>query len=262
VRGKVTEIVKPAVQLRNVSKSFGGNVALSPLSLTIKRGETVALVGPSGSGKTTLLNIMATIIKPDRGEVIIDGVPSQNLKPGRELSRKVGIIHQQLDLVDQLPVIHNVLAGRLGEWGICRSLLSLMIPQDKELAFKALNRVGLIDKSHQRTSRLSGGEQQRVALARLLVQRPQAVLADEPVSSLDPARAEDLLAMLTDLVREENQTLIASLHAVKYARRYFSRIVALRQGRVFFDRPVSDVSDDDLARLYDLKEDADAQALL
>jgi len=261
VNGVKKNTVAPMFQLNNITKSFGGGFSLSPLSLVIQKGETVALVGPSGSGKTTLLNIMANIIRPDSGQVIIDGVPAQKLRPGRELSRRVGMVHQQFDLVDQLPVIHNVLAGRLGEWGLGRSLLSLFIPQDKHLAVHALERVGLSAKIYQRTAYLSGGEQQRVALARLLVQRPAAILADEPVSSLDPARAEDLLRMLVGFAREDEQTLVASLHSVDYARRYFSRLIALRDGAVYFDLPVSAVDDGTLARLYDLGEDANGEAI-
>lgn len=254
---KVKEMAKPALQLIEVSKSYGGTVALSPLSLMIKKGEKVALVGPSGSGKSTLLNIIATLIKPDAGgKVILDGVSTQELKPGGQLAGRVGIIRQQFDLVDQLPVIHNVLAGRLGEWGTIRSLFSLIIPQQKELALEALERVGLKDKAYQRTSRLSGGEQQRVAMARLLVQKPQLILADEPVASLDPARAEDVLGQLLSLAESENQTLIASLHSVENAKKYFSRIIALRKGKVYFDSPTSMVTESDLEGLYDLKEDS------
>ncbi len=259
--GKIKDFSKPAVQLNEVSKIYGGTVALSPLSLVIRKGETVALVGPSGSGKSTLLNVMAKLIQPDSGQVTIDGISINEIRPGRELSRRVGIIHQQLELVGQLAVIHNVLAGRLGEWSTLRSILSLIIPQEKELALQALERVGLADKLYQRTSRLSGGEQQRVALARLMVQKPQVILADEPVSSLDPARSEDLLKMLVGFTNEANQTLVASLHSVEYAKCYFSRIIALRNGKVYFDRPSSEVSEKDLACLYNLKEDANGKIL-
>lgn len=153
-----------------------------------------------------------------------------------------------------MPVIHNVLAGRLKDWGFLKSLLSLLIPQDKELAIKALERVGIGEKAYERTSKLSGGEQQRVAMARLLVQNPEVILADEPVSSLDPARAEDILYTLTKLISEEGQTLIASLHSVEYAKKYFNRIIALREGRIYFDLPAEKVTSDVLKELYDLKE--------
>jgi phosphonate transport system ATP-binding protein len=245
---------KNIFELNEISKIYERKIALSSLSLNIKKGEIVALIGPSGAGKTTLLNILATVLKPEEGKLLIDGLPVEQYKTIKELAKKIGVIRQQFDLVGQLPVIHNVLAGRLSDWGFFKSLISLVIPQDKGLAVKALERVGLSDKVYERTSKLSGGEQQRVALARLLVQRPEVILADEPVSSLDPARAEDILSMLTRLAKEEGQTLVASLHSVGYARKYFNRIIALREGRVYFDLPVEKVTADKLDQLYNLKE--------
>ncbi len=245
---------KRIFQLNDVSKSYGKMIALSSLSFNIQKGEIVALIGPSGAGKTTLLNTFANIISPDSGELIIDGLPISSYETSKQLYKKIGIIRQQFDLVAQLPVIHNVLAGRLGEWSFFKSLLSLIFPQDKDLAANALDRVGLIDKIYDKTANLSGGEKQRVALARLLVQKPEIILADEPVSSLDPARAEDILLMLIRLVKEENQTLIASLHSIEYAKKYFTRIIALRNGKVFFDLPANEVDDDLLSTLYTLKE--------
>jgi phosphonate transport system ATP-binding protein len=241
-------------ELKEITKAYERKIALSSLSLTINKGEIVALIGPSGAGKTTLLNILANILKPDSGELQIDSLISTAYKTGKQLARKVGIIRQQFDLVGQLPVIHNVLAGRLYEWGFLKSLISLVVPQDKNQALVALDRVGLPDKTYERTSNLSGGEQQRVALARLLVQRPEVILADEPIASLDPARAEDIISMLTTLAREEDETLVASLHTVEYARKYFTRIIALRDGKIFFDLPSEEVTDHMLSELYNLKE--------
>lgn len=240
--------------LKKISKIYERKIAISSLSLTVNKGESVALIGPSGAGKTTLLNILAGILSPNQGEVLIDGRPLSELMDQKKRAKKIGIIRQQFDLVGELPVIHNVLAGRLSEWGIFKSLLSMLIPQDKDYAIQALNRVGLTDKLYERTSALSGGEQQRVALARLLVQSPEIVLADEPVASLDPARAEDVLDLLVNIAIEENQTLIASLHSVDYARKYFDRLVALKDGELFFDLPASSVTDDHIKRLYRLKE--------
>ncbi len=245
---------KEVFKLSNLLKSYEGKRALSLSSLKIKKGERVALIGPSGAGKTTLLNLMANTIKADRGEILIDGIPMAEYGVGKQLHKKVGILRQQFDLVGQLAVIHNVLAGRLGEWGFFKSLLSLFVPQDEKVAVKALKRVGLEDRVYERTSKLSGGEQQRVALARLLVQHPEVILADEPVASLDPARAEDILQVLVKLAREEEQTLIASLHSVEYAKKYFSRIISLRDGEIYFDLPPEKVSSEDLDNLYSLKE--------
>jgi phosphonate transport system ATP-binding protein len=245
---------KDVFDLKEISKIYERKIALSSLSLNIKKGEIVALIGPSGAGKTTLLNMLATVIKPEEGKLVIDGAPAEQYKNSKALAKKIGIIRQQFDLVGQLAVVHNVLAGRLSDWGFFKALISLVFPQDKELAVKALERVGLSDKIYEKTFKLSGGEQQRVALARLLVQMPEVILADEPVSSLDPARSEDILFMLTKLAREEGQTLVASLHTVEYARKYFNRIIALRGGKVYFDLPVERITDDILEQLYDLKE--------
>ena len=145
------------------------------------------------------------------------------------------------------------LAGRLGEWSLRRSLLSLVSARDRGLAVAAVERVGIADKLHARTSRLSGGEQQRVALARLLVQRPGIVLADEPVASLDPTRADDIVRLLTAIVDESGNTLIASLHSVELARRYFTRAIGLRDGRLQFDVAMDGLEDGTLRALYDLE---------
>jgi phosphonate transport system ATP-binding protein len=245
---------KIAIETKNISKHFERKIALSSLSFSIKQGEMVALIGPSGAGKTTLLNAIAGLMPLHNGELLIDGKPITSYKKGKIFAKKVGVIRQQFDLIGPIAVIHNVLAGRLADWGSFKSLFSLLIPQEKATAKNALDRVGLADKLYEITSSLSGGEQQRVAMARLLVQKPEVILADEPVASLDPARADDVLAMLTKLVMEENQTLISSLHSVEYARKYFTRIISLKNGEIFFDLPTEKVTDDLLAELYQLKE--------
>ena len=243
----------PAVSLDTVGKSYADTVALAPLSLEVGQGERVAVLGPSGSGKTTLLHLVAGVVRPDAGTVTLSGRDLAGVRPGRELAALVGVIHQQLDLVPHLPVLHNVLAGRLGEWGLWRSLLSLVAARDRGMAVAAVERVGIADKLHERTSRLSGGEQQRVALARLLVQRPGIVVADEPVASLDPTRADDIVRLLTGIVAESGNTLIASLHSVDLARRYFTRAVGLRDGRLRFDVAMDELEDGTLRELYDLE---------
>lgn len=244
---------KKVLELKNISVAFDSNKVLSNLSLSINNGEIIALIGPSGAGKTTLINIVANIIQPDSGEMLIDGVPSISINNRKEYAKKIGVIRQQFDLINQLPVIHNVLAGRLNQWGVLKSILSLIRPQEKYLAKNALSRVGIIDKMFEKTANLSGGEQQRVALARLLVQNPEIVLADEPVSSLDPARANSILSLLVDLVKEENQTLIVSLHSVEYLKKYFTRVIAMRDGKIYFDLPIDKVKEEDLKAVYNLE---------
>jgi phosphonate transport system ATP-binding protein len=239
--------------LEGVSKAYPRSVALAPLSIRIDAGEKVAVLGPSGSGKTTLLHLMGGVIQPDRGSITVLGRPLASLGPGRELADLVGVMHQQFDLVPHLAVVHNVLAGNLGRWGMWRSLVSLVAPRERRTALDALDRLGIADKLYERTSTLSGGEQQRVAMARLLVQTPRAILADEPVASLDPARAEDLTKLLAEVAGESGKTLVASLHSVDLARKYFCRAIGLRNGEVQFDAPVGDVTDDTLERLYDIE---------
>ena len=240
--------------LEAVQKSYNGQPALAPLSLSVHAGESVAIVGPSGSGKTTLLNLMAGVIQPDMGTVILGGNNLSGIQANGELSRLVGIIHQQFDLVPHLSVLHNVLAGRLGDWSLAQSLLSLVWPRDRQVAMQALDRVGIGEKAHERAARLSGGEQQRVAIARLLVQDPQMIIADEPVSSLDPARAADILNMLKDIATERGKTLIASIHTLDLSSSYFERVIGLRNGVVQFDLPVEELSQERLVGLYELKE--------
>lgn len=240
-------------ECRGLSRSFGETNALDGVSLSIDRGECAAVIGPSGAGKTTLLHLFARLLDPDAGELTIDGRDYRDWQPGPAFSRRVGIMHQQFDLVEQLPAVHNVLAGRLGEWGLVRSLLSLLVPQDRSAAEEAMRRVGIPDRLFEKTARLSGGEQQRVALARLLVQKPGAILADEPVASVDPARARDLLGTLLEIAREDDLTLLVSLHTVDLALEFFPRIIALRRGRVLFDREAGAIGEDELETLYELE---------
>jgi phosphonate transport system ATP-binding protein len=244
---------QPAFILDGVTKVYGQVVALAPLSLEIGRGERVAVIGPSGSGKTTLLHLLGGIVQRDLGQIWIHGRPLSHLRFGREMARQVGTIHQQFDLVPHLAVIHNVLAGRLGQWSLARSLASLVSPRERHLAISALERVGIPHKAYERASRLSGGEQQRVAVARLLVQDPSIILADEPVASLDPARAEDLLRLLCDVASDGGKTLVASLHIVAHVRSYFSRVIGLRNGEVQFDVPATKVTEGMLNTLYQLR---------
>ncbi|MBW3577576.1 MAG: ATP-binding cassette domain-containing protein [Actinobacteria bacterium] len=244
-----------------VTHRYGDVHAVRDVNLSIAAGETVALVGPSGAGKTTVLRLVAGMLRPTAGRVLLHGQHLEGLQPGRDLTGLVGMVQQRLDLVPQLSVKHNVHAGSLGRWSLARALAALLLPLEQPAARAAVRRVGIDHKFHQRVSRLSGGEQQRVALARLLVQEPRIVLADEPVASLDPARADDLLALLARLARESGNTLVASLHAPQLARRHFGRMVGLRDGRVVFDRAAAAVTAELLDDVYRLGDAAEAGSL-
>ncbi|MDO4697193.1 MAG: ATP-binding cassette domain-containing protein [Pasteurellaceae bacterium] len=223
---------------------------LDSLSFSVKQGEIVALVGASGSGKSTLMKAIMGSVPISQGEIQLNGKPIQDYRNPKMYAQQVGMLHQQYDLVKPLSVVHNVLAGRLNQWGFWRSLWSLVMPQERHLAEQALTAVGLADKLYQATATLSGGEQQRVAIARLLVQNPQLILADEPISALDPVNAQHILALLTGLVRQQGKTLIASLHAIDYAQHYFDRMIGIQHGKMLFDLPTHAVTPEHLEQLY------------
>ena len=244
------------IALKNISKSYQGKPALRQITFSFPSNTTTAVIGPSGSGKTTLLYLMAGLLQPDRGELSIDGYSLAKLTPGKQLSSLLGLVHQQYDLVPHLLVVHNVLAGRLGQWSLWRSLASLVWPQERHLAETALALMGIGDKINERTSHLSGGEQQRVAIARLMVQSPKVVLADEPVASLDPALSEEMLGLLTELTSQANRTLVVSLHSPYLIKKYCSRVLGLREGRLMFDIPSARLTEPVLDQLYNLKRHA------
>ncbi len=245
-------ITTPVFTLRNVSKSFGSVQALVRVELEIGVGERVALLGPSGAGKSTLLALLNGTFHPSAGEVAVLGHNLARLNPRtrREVQRQIGTIYQQFHLVDGLRVVHNVNAGHLGRWSVFKALVSLLWPLETQLAAAALTRVGIPDKLYSRTGDLSGGQQQRVALARVLVQDPLAILADEPISNVDPERSREIMDLLRDLSRETGKTLVTSLHIVDFALSHFQRVVGLRFGRIVFDSPAEAVTPGMIDALY------------
>ncbi|MDY6805091.1 MAG: phosphonate ABC transporter ATP-binding protein [Cyanobacteriota bacterium] len=242
----------PIFELKNVSKEFGAVRSLTEINLQIEAGDRVALVGPSGAGKSTLLSLLGGSISPSGGEVWVLGRNLTGLRrrSRREVQRQIGTIYQQFHLVDNLRVIHNVNAGHLGRWSFWRAALSLISPQEVATAAKALERMGIAEKLYERSDRLSGGQQQRVAIARVLVQDPAAILADEPISSLDPQRSLEIMDLLRQLSLETGKTLVTSLHAIEFARSHYQRIIGLREGRIFFDTPAAELSSAAIEALY------------
>jgi phosphonate transport system ATP-binding protein len=214
----------------------GAPPALDDVTLRVAAGECVALVGPSGSGKTSLLRSLNGTVAIAGGSIRVEGVEVAKLR-GRALRRlrtRLAMIAQQHDLVDRLTVVQNVMAGALGRWSTPHALRFLIAPTAAELAEAraALTAVGIPEKLRSRTNELSGGQRQRVAIARALVQHPTAILADEPIASLDPALGEQIVRLLCDLARERNLALLCSLHQIEVARRHFDRVVELVGGRV------------------------------
>jgi phosphonate transport system ATP-binding protein len=239
-------------ELRDLHKVFDdGTRALDSVSLTIGRGEQVAFIGPSGAGKTTLFRLLNLTLRPTGGTLRVDGVDVARLSgPGlRAARRRIGTIYQQQNLVGRLRVIHNVLAGNLGRWSTLTAAASLARPRAAE-ASRALAQVGIPEKLWARTDELSGGQHQRVAIARVLIQDPDVILADEPVSSVDPTLAVTIVTLLRDLSNESGKTLLMNLHSVELALSHFPRILGIRQGRLHFDLPPDRVGPDLLGELY------------
>ena len=242
--------------LDEVRVRYGDTTALERVTLRIEPGEAVAFVGPSGAGKTTLLRLLNGSVRPALGTVKVSGRALASMGPDefRRVRASIGVVHQDLRLIPNLRVLQNVIAGRLGTMSLGTSVRALLFPPKYLVheVHEVLERVGIAEKLYERTDRLSGGQRQRVAIARALFQRPVALFADEPVSSVDPARARAVLQLLTSVSRERGMTLCVSLHNLELAREFFFRLVGLRHGRVVFDSPTSDLGNADFDALYRL----------
>lgn len=242
----------PVFELRDVTKRFDGLAAVDRATLAIRRGERVTVVGPNGAGKSTLLGLLNGTLWPTGGELRIFGRPVATLSPRelRAVQRRIGTVHQGLHLVDNLRVVHNVNAGHLGRWSLPRALLSLVRPQAVEAAARQLARLDLQEKLYARTDSLSGGQKQRVALARVLAQDPEVILADEPIASLDPGSSRLVMDLLRALGEEGGKTVVLTLHDVAYAVSHSRRLVGMRGGRIVFDAPTSEVPRSEIDALY------------
>jgi phosphonate transport system ATP-binding protein len=252
----------PVVVLERVGRRFGTQVALDGVSACIRPGEFVAIVGRSGAGKTTLLRCLSRAIAPSQGAIRMGG---QDLGPlaGAALRAhraRVGVIYQQFNLVRRLRVLDNVLIGRLPHlrgWRRYAALVRIFDRFQRDAALSCLDHVGLLARAWQRADTLSGGEQQRVAIAKILAQEPKLILGDEPVASLDVINGALVMETLRRIASPAGLTVVSTLHHVEYARRYADRVLGLRAGRLVFDGPAAELGDDAIREIFGSVPDAD-----
>jgi phosphonate transport system ATP-binding protein len=241
------------LRIKNLRKVFpGGVVALNDVSLTVPDGEFLIIIGLSGSGKSTLLRCINRLVEPTSGEIWLDDVELTRLSPSqlREARKRIGMIFQQFNLVKRSSVLTNVLSGRLGSTSSFRSLIGRFPAKEYERAYSNLIRVGIPEKATQRADTLSGGQQQRVAIARALMQDPRLMLADEPVASLDPATSHSVMKYLEEINQQDGITVLCNLHFLSLARRYATRVVALKAGEIVFDGLPADIDETRFREIY------------
>lgn len=253
------------IEINNVTKVFNnGVVGLKNINLKIDQGEFVCIIGLSGAGKSTLLRSLNRLNEISEGEILINGESLTKASPRqlRRIRRNIGMIFQQFNLVKRNTVQKNVLSGRLGFYNNLQSFFGLFKKEDYDKVAEALKKVNLSDKLKVRSDALSGGQQQRVSIARTIVQEAEIILADEPVSALDPVTARTVMNDFLRLNRELNRTIIVNIHSIPLARQYASRIIGMRAGEIVFDGPARLATDAKLSEIYgsEILNDAADQA--
>jgi phosphonate transport system ATP-binding protein len=242
------------IRIERLTKIYerGEVLALNDVSFTVKRGEFLVLLGLSGSGKSTLLRCINRLIEPTAGTIIFDGidVTRASARQLRQIRRRMAMIFQQFNLVKRSTVLTNVLAGRLGYVSPAASAIHKFSKQDIDMAMANLDRVGIPEQAYKRADELSGGQQQRVGIARALMQQPTLLMADEPVSALDPATSHSVMQHLEMMNREDGVTVIASLHFLSLARRYGTRILALKDGEIVFEGLPTEIDEAKFMEIY------------
>lgn len=237
----------------HVSKTYDNGVkGLIDVDLTINDGDFISIIGLSGAGKSTLLRAINRLNEITEGEIVIDGqsLTKANKQELRKIRRGIGLISQQFNLVKRSTVQKNVLSGRLGYYSTIKSVLGIFSKEDYELCNDVLEKVGLSDKLHERCDNLSGGQQQRVSIARTLFQQANIILADEPVSALDPVTSQEIMEELKNINETMNKTVIVNIHSVDLAKQFSKRIIALQDGRVVFDGTPKELTNEMLTMIY------------
>ncbi|WP_134677251.1 MULTISPECIES: phosphonate ABC transporter ATP-binding protein [Pseudomonas] len=243
------------IKVRQLTKHYGDNPVLCGIDLHVGAGEFVVVLGQSGAGKSTLLRCMNRLAQADGGELEVAGIDAMQVRDERDLHRQVAMIFQHHNVVRRLSVLKNVLSGRLGSVSTLTSVLQLFSNHDVELARECLRRVDLLHKAGARTDSLSGGQMQRVGIARALAQQPRVILADEPVASLDPKTARLVMQYLRDASRELGITVVCNLHQVDLAREFGDRIIGLAHGRLVYDGSADGLDEPVLQRIYPAPEE-------
>ncbi|WP_313802708.1 phosphonate ABC transporter ATP-binding protein [Cytobacillus sp.] len=244
------------IKFQNVNKKYdNGYEALKDINLTIEQGEYVAVIGLSGAGKSTLIRCINRMHDISSGSLLVNDVEVSTLKGKeiRKLRRGIGMIFQSFNLVNRISSLKNVLVSFVPDMPIWRKVLGLYTKKQKIEALEALDRMNILDKAFTRVDQLSGGQQQRVALARTLAQKPSIILADEPVASLDPITAKQVMTDFQRINEEMNMTIIINIHHVDLALEYATRVVGIRSGEIVYDGPASEVTEQILEHIYNGK---------
>ena len=241
------------LQIDSVSKLYkGGDKALDHISFSVEEGEFISVIGKSGAGKTTLFRMLNGMIKPTTGSIIINNQDLARLKgkKKRDIQKTIGTIYQDFCLVDTLTCFDNVLNGALAERNAFQALFGIFSKEQKEYAEKQLEAVGLSEKMYSYAGKLSGGQKQRVAIARALMSKPDIILADEPVASLDPYSAEQITDILVQLNKQYNMTVIMNSHSVELALKKSDRIIGIADGKLVLDKKSPEVTNEDIRFVY------------
>lgn len=237
----------------HVSKTYDNGVkGLIDVSLTINDGDFVSIIGLSGAGKSTLLRAINRLNEISEGEIIVnnDSITKANKKELRKIRRHIGLISQQFNLVKRSTVQKNILSGKLGYYSTFKSVFGIFSKEDYALCNEVLEKVGMVEKLHQRCDNLSGGQQQRVSIARTLFQEADIILADEPVSSLDPVTSQEIMEELKMINETMNKTVVVNIHSVELAKQFSTRIIALQDGRLVFDGSPEELTNEMLTMIY------------
>lgn len=241
------------IKFDKVNKVYpNGLHALKNISLEINQGEFVAIIGLSGAGKSTLLRTINRMHDISEGLLTVNGEEVNALK-GKELRRfrrKVGMVFQSFNLVTRTTVVNNVLTSRVPDMPLWKSIIGLYSKEDKVIALEALDKVGILDKAYVRADQLSGGQQQRVALARTLAQKPEIILADEPVAALDPITATQVMDDFKKINKELNMSVLINIHHVDLALKYADRVIGIKAGEIVYDGPSAKVDSEVLKQIY------------